>query len=148
MEEVALETRHFALMRAIEAAENRSQQLLAERLQIPPSSMVALLDQLEQRGIVARHLDPSDRRVRVVELTEEGREVLAQAMHLAMATEQQICEGFDFDQRELLISMLQVVAANLGLAPGVHPEPAAGGHPDGAPGVHGVHPDAAGGVHL
>jgi predicted transcriptional regulator len=105
LEEVALETRHFALMRAIEAAENRSQQLLAERLQIPPSSMVALLDQLEQRGIVARHLDPSDRRVRVV-------------------------------------------AANLGLAPGVHPEPAAGGHPDGAPGVHGVHPDAAGGVHL
>jgi DNA-binding MarR family transcriptional regulator len=122
LEEVALEPRHFALMRAIEAAENRSQQLLAERLQIPPSSMVALLDQLEERGIVARHLDTSDRRVRVVELTEAGREVLAQAMHLAMATERRICHSFDFDQRELLIAMLQTVAANLGVAQGVHPE--------------------------
>jgi len=122
-------------MRAIEAAENRSQQLLAERLQIPPSSMVALLDQLEQRGIVARHLDPSDRRVRVVELTEEGREVLAQAMHLAMATEQQICGGFDFDQRELLISLLQVVGANLGLAPGVHPGSTAEADPSSTAGI-------------
>ncbi len=122
LEEVALEPRHFALMRAIEAAENRSQQVLAERLQIPPSSMVGLLDQLEERGIVARHLDASDRRVRVVELTEPGRELLARAVRVAMATEQQICQGFDFDQRERLISMLKTVAANLGLAEGVHPD--------------------------
>ncbi|MGO9658589.1 MAG: MarR family winged helix-turn-helix transcriptional regulator [Acidimicrobiales bacterium] len=122
LEEVALEPRHFALMRAIEAAENRSQQVLAERLQIPPSSMVGLLDQLEERGIVARHLDRSDRRVRIVELTEAGRELLARAMHLAMATEQQICQGFDVDQREHLISMLEIVAANLELAKGVHPD--------------------------
>jgi DNA-binding MarR family transcriptional regulator len=108
-------------MRAIEAAENRSQQLLAESLQIPPSSMVALLDQLEERGAVARHLDASDRRVRIVELTEAGRALLAKAVHLALATELQICQSFDFDQRELLISMLQTVAANLGLAQGVHP---------------------------
>jgi DNA-binding MarR family transcriptional regulator len=122
LEEVDLEPRHFALMRAIEAAENRSQQLLAETLQIPPSSMVALLDQLEERGIVARHLDASDRRVRIVDLTEAGRAILAEAMHLAMATELQVCEGFDFDRRELLISLLQTVAANLGLAQGVHPD--------------------------
>jgi len=70
---------------------------------------------------VARHLDRSDRRVRVVELTGAGREVLARATHLAMAPEQQICRGFDIDQREHLISMLEIVAANLGLAKGVHP---------------------------
>ena len=84
--------------------------------------MVGLLDQLEERGIVARHLDASDRRVRVVELTEAGREVLGRAVRVAMATEQLICQGFDLDQREHLISMLQTVAANLGLAEGVHPE--------------------------
>lgn len=122
LEEVALEPRHFALLRAIEAAEIRSQQVLGERLQIPPSSMVGLLDQLEERGIVARHLDPSDRRVRVVELTGAGRAVLARAVGLAMATEQLLCRGFDFDQRELLISMLETVAANLGLAKGIHPD--------------------------
>ncbi|MGA3221578.1 MAG: hypothetical protein ABSE77_21335 [Acidimicrobiales bacterium] len=56
-----------------------------------------------------------------MELTEAGREVLARATHVAMATEQQICQGFAFDQREQLISMLETVAANLGLAKGVHP---------------------------
>jgi hypothetical protein len=43
-------------------------------------------------------------------------------MHLAMATERRICHSFDFDQRELLIAMLETVAANLGLVQGAHPE--------------------------
>ena len=120
LEELSLEPRHFGLMRSIEAA-NLSQQALGERLQIPASSVVALLDQLEAKGLVRRRLDPTDRRVRLVELSEAGRAVLERAMEIAIGIESTICLGYDWEQREALIADLQKLARNLGLTLGVHP---------------------------
>jgi DNA-binding MarR family transcriptional regulator len=119
--DLAIEPRHFGVMRAIQAAENRSQQALAETLNIPASSMVALLDQLETRRLVARHLDPNDRRVRVVEITDEGRELLRRATEVAMEIEQLVCGDLSGDERRELIALLQRVARNLDLRFGVHP---------------------------
>lgn len=121
LEELSLEPRHFALMRGIDAASNVSQQALGESLQIPASSVVALLDGLEEKGLVRRRLDPADRRVHFVELTEEGRSVLARALEVAIAIEAALCLGLDQDHRELLIAMLQKLAGNMGLVLGVHP---------------------------
>ena len=121
LERLSLEPRHFALMRGIEAAGNLSQQALGERLQIPASSVVALLDGLEENGLVRRCLDPADRRVHFVELTEEGRVVLAAALEIAIGIESELCRGLDGEARELLIATLQALAGNIGLALGVHP---------------------------
>jgi DNA-binding MarR family transcriptional regulator len=120
LEELSLEPRHFGLMRSIEAA-SLSQQALGERLQIPASSVVALLDQLEAKGLVRRRLDPTDRRVRLVELSEAGRAVLGRAMEIAIGIESTICLGYDWQGREALIANLQKLAGNLGLTLGVHP---------------------------
>jgi DNA-binding MarR family transcriptional regulator len=121
LEAVALEPRHFGLLRAIAAARNLSQQMLGESLQIPASSVVALLDQLENKGLVRRRPDPADRRVRWVELTDAGRAVLEQAIGVAIGIEEALCAGLDGDQREALIATLQRVAGNIGVTRGVHP---------------------------
>ena len=49
-----------------------SQQALAERIAIPPSRMVALVDHLEEAGLLERRPDPEDRRVRGLHLTRKG----------------------------------------------------------------------------
>jgi DNA-binding MarR family transcriptional regulator len=121
LESFGLEPRHFGLMRGIEAARGLSQQALGESLHIPASSVVALLDNLEQKGLVRRGLDPSDRRVRLVELTDEGRRVLSRAIQVAIGIESALCLGFSAEQRDGLISTLQKVAGNIGLTLGVHP---------------------------
>jgi MarR family 2-MHQ and catechol resistance regulon transcriptional repressor len=41
-------------------------------------SMTAAIDRLEKRGLVVRKFTPSDRRARVVELTQEGKRVAAE----------------------------------------------------------------------
>jgi len=120
LSEVAIEPRHFALLRAI-GTESSSQQFLAEKLHIPASSMVALLDQLEARGLVGRQHDPSDRRVRIVEMTATGRELLVQAMERAIGIEQLVSGDLGSDEREQLIRLLQRVAGKLGLWSGIHP---------------------------
>ena len=93
MAEVDLEPRQFALMRAIEAFDGRSQNSVGEWLRIPPSSMVSVIDHLEARGLVERRLHPTDRRSRTLHLTAEGRAVLKRATELAMGLEQTICRG-------------------------------------------------------
>ena len=52
---------------------------LAKAADLNPASVTALLDSLEERGIATRRRSEHDRRCVVVSLTEEGRQVLAEA---------------------------------------------------------------------
>jgi DNA-binding MarR family transcriptional regulator len=117
---LGLEPREFALLRAIAAAEGASQQALAERLQIPPSRMVAFVDALERRALVERRPNPSDRRARALHLTGEGRELLAAAFALAADLETRLCAGLSARERERLLAALQSVGAQLEVNPGTH----------------------------
>src|SRR5919109_4561697 len=73
LEPLGIGPREFLLMRFVAASEGQSQQTLAERLAIPTTRMVALVDHLEEAGLVERRPDPEDRRVRGVHLTRKGR---------------------------------------------------------------------------
>ena len=113
---LGLEPRHFALLRAVEQEEGQSQQAVAELLQIPPSTMVAIVDVLESHGLLERRLHGSDRRTRTLHLTGQGARLLESAMGLAAELEQTICTGLDESEREGLLRLLGLVAVNLGVA--------------------------------
>jgi DNA-binding MarR family transcriptional regulator len=49
---------------------------LAGRLACDASNITGLVDRLEARGLVARHADAADRRIKNVIATEEGREAV------------------------------------------------------------------------
>lgn len=46
---------------------------LAYRLSCDPSNVTSLVDRLEHAGFVERRVDPADRRVKTLVITEEGR---------------------------------------------------------------------------
>jgi DNA-binding MarR family transcriptional regulator len=121
MAEVELDPRQFALMLAIDASEGLSQNAVSEWLRIPPSSMVAVVDSLEARGLVERRPHPSDRRSRTLHITVDGRMVLDSATQHAIGLEETVCADLSPDQREKLLDMLARVADNLGLVQGLHP---------------------------
>lgn len=115
-----LEPREFALLRAVAASEGQSQQAIGERLQIPPSRMVAFVDALEARSLIERRHNPADRRTRALHLTGAGRELIDRAFALAVSHEQRLCADLSDAEREQLLALLRRVAAQLGLDPGVH----------------------------
>ena len=115
-----LEPREFALLRAVAPAEGASQQAIGERLQIPPSRMVAFVDALEQRGLLERRPNPDDRRARALYLTEQGRTMLESAFELASGLERHLCAQLTSSERERLLADLQRVGAQLGVPPGTH----------------------------
>lgn len=51
---------------------------LAENIGLDPSSLVRVIDQLVQAGIVKRLEDPQDRRAKILHLTEEGKKIITQ----------------------------------------------------------------------
>ncbi len=64
-----------------------SQQQSARRLGVDRTTMVALIDTLERKGLVTRHPDARDRRRNVVDLTDAGRDVLRDARRASDAAE-------------------------------------------------------------
>ncbi|MEU4739443.1 MarR family transcriptional regulator [Actinosynnema sp. NPDC023658] len=76
---LGIEGRELGVMLVLTGRAPMSQQQAAQRLGIDRTTMVALLDALEGKGLVSRHPDADDRRRNVVELTEAGRETLRRA---------------------------------------------------------------------
>lgn len=72
--------RQCAVLLAIEDQEPQSQQEVARRLDLDRTTMVALIDELEAKGLVARSPAPGDRRKNVVTLTASGQQTLSAAL--------------------------------------------------------------------
>ena len=121
LEPLGIDAREFLLLRFVAASEGRSQQALAEQLDVPPSRMVALVDHLEDAGLVERRADPEDRRVRGLHLTRKGKGVLERASKVAIDYETGLCAGINREEREQLIDLLHKLQHGQTVLRGVHP---------------------------
>jgi DNA-binding MarR family transcriptional regulator len=120
LEPYGLEPREFGLLLRISLAQGSTQQAIGEMLGVPASRMVALIDSLEQRGLLERRLSPSDRRARALHLTDPGRLLLEQATRAAADFERAITAELSGQQRTHLLEALELIAQSLGVPPGVH----------------------------
>src|SRR5271170_3719192 len=75
----AISGRECAVLIAIDERAPLSQQEVARRMGVDRTTMVALIDDLEGKGLVQRRQDPDDRRKNVVVLTDAGRTTLRRA---------------------------------------------------------------------
>ena len=68
---------HFAILMAVAAAGEASQQELCQALGIDSGNMVEMVDALEALGYARRHRDPRDRRRYLIVMTAEGQAAFA-----------------------------------------------------------------------
>ena len=109
------------LLRAIAAGPGRSQQALARYLGTPPTRLVALVDGLEERGLVERRRNADDRRLYAVHLTDAGRRFMGRLARVAREHDDALLDGLTADERAGLHDLLTRVARTRGLVAGVHP---------------------------
>jgi len=74
--ELSLASGHFGILMCLSQQGPLNLSDLAERLEVSLPTMSNSVSTLAGRGWVARQRDPGDRRVALVTLTEEGRQVL------------------------------------------------------------------------
>jgi DNA-binding MarR family transcriptional regulator len=68
---------------------------------------------LDQRGLVARRPNPSDKRASDVKLTGEGEAIYAEVAPLALRYEQAMAEGLTREERDQLMGLLGKLEARL-----------------------------------
>ncbi|MEU0478769.1 MarR family transcriptional regulator [Streptosporangium sp. NPDC006013] len=95
-----------------------SQQAFGDALSLDPSNVVGLLNELEDRSLISRRRDPSDRRRHIVELSRAGETELEAAQERLAAVEDQIFRALSTQDRAVLHELL---------------ERAVGADPDGRP---------------
>lgn len=89
---------------------------LADGEHVRPQAIVAILNNLEQRGFVERSNDPSDGRQVLVRLTTKGRQALSdKGSILAQALAQSISSSLNRREREQLAAALPLVERLAGL---------------------------------
>ena len=90
---------------------------LRESVLITSGAMTAVLDRVEKAGLLRRVPDPSDRRVRAVELTPEGKERIDKAIEVRFAEAEMALRGISPEDRETLASLLRRVILSIHHAP-------------------------------
>jgi DNA-binding MarR family transcriptional regulator len=107
---LGLDGRLVAVLATAESEGPAFQQRLAERLGVDRTTMVGLIDALEQRGLVRRRRDPSDRRGQQVVLTAKGKKVLPRALDVVAQVEDEFLAGLSSRDRREFRRLLGMVA--------------------------------------
>lgn len=100
----------FKLLDALVAGP-RSMREVSELLHVAPRTVTDLIDGLEAHGLVTRRPHPSDRRVTLLQLTEEGAHRHHQAKREADEVRDAAVAALDNNERTTLTRLLERIGA-------------------------------------
>lgn len=103
---IDLDGRQFAVLAEIGARGPSAQQRVSEALRVDRTTIVALVDELERKGLVERKRDPADRRAYAVEVTPKGSRTLDRALTVVDAAEAEFMAGLSEADRARLKELL------------------------------------------
>jgi len=84
-----------------------SQQAVGEQLGIDRTTVVELIDELEQQGVVVRRRNPADRRSYALTLTPKGQTVQKRAARVFDAAADEFFDALEPAERQVLLDMLR-----------------------------------------
>jgi DNA-binding MarR family transcriptional regulator len=101
---------HYRLLAALEELGPVSQTVLGRGTSVDRSDVVALLDALQQQGLITREPDPADRRRNVVSLTPAGSERLNELEAVIAGIQEQLLAPLSPRDQNQFLRLLRRVA--------------------------------------
>jgi DNA-binding MarR family transcriptional regulator len=106
LEPFGIRPRHVAALIELRDRGELTQQSLCGQLHLDPTNLVAILNELEQRGYATRRRDPEDRRRHIVEVSKKGIAVIEKVSEVMDGVEEDLLEGLAPAEREQLATLL------------------------------------------
>jgi DNA-binding MarR family transcriptional regulator len=103
------QARDFAILASLTDQHVSSQQQLAERLEINRTTMVKLLDRLQETGYVTRTRNHANRRSYLLALTREGSKALRAMQRSVMKSDDLLFANLSREERARLNELLRAV---------------------------------------
>ncbi|WP_245560053.1 MarR family winged helix-turn-helix transcriptional regulator [Nocardia asiatica] len=110
----------IGVLRMIAMSPGRSQRSLAEELGVVPSRVVALLDNLDRKGLVERRRSTTDRRNHELHPTPAAYQLMGELWPVLQSHEADLTAALSPAERDQLASLLVRVAEQQGLDVGIH----------------------------
>lgn len=89
------------------------QTALAVRMNVEPMTLVGFLDRLEAQGLVVRDTDPTDRRAKIIRLTESAAPLLERVNAAAAIAREEALKGLGEAERDAFRAALTLIRKNL-----------------------------------
>ena len=103
----------YAALNQVERTPGVDQRTLARLIGQDTSTTASVIDRLEARGLMRRQASPDDRRVRLLQLTDEGIALLAAvAPDIVSAQERMLSPLTPAERKEFMRMLRAIVAAN------------------------------------
>lgn len=112
----------WLILLALKTRRLNNQRELAEAVDIQSATLTHHLNAMEAAGLVTRRRDPANRRVHLVELTEEGDASFDRLRRAAIAHDQGLRSGFTEEELATLTRLLERLHGNVGGPPAFAPD--------------------------
>ncbi|KGX87226.1 MarR family winged helix-turn-helix transcriptional regulator [Pontibacillus litoralis] len=86
---------------------------LQQRLYIKGSSMNGLVETLYKKDLIVKRVCESDRRVKLISLTDKGKALEGKLWDVLEELEVQLVDGFNKEERQVMISWLKRMKENI-----------------------------------
>jgi DNA-binding MarR family transcriptional regulator len=115
---LGLSAQQFIVLKQLEAIGSTSQAALADALGVDYSNLATVAGELCDKGLISRAREECDRRRYALDLTREGRRLLADADRAIDSGENDMLWTLDESERAELWALLRRMADSLELCPG------------------------------
>ncbi len=100
----------YVVLLALDEGPARGQGVLAQEIRADKTRIIAVLDDLQERGLIERTPDPADRRARVLALTPQGRRVRDATQADIQARENRLLAKLPAADRRGFLNALEILA--------------------------------------
>jgi len=96
----------FGMLQVIAANPGLGQSRLAETMEVDRSTIVKVVDRLEDRGLIMREPSATDKRSHRLRLTDKGRAALLRMEALVLQHEDEFTKTLSAEERRILVRLL------------------------------------------
>lgn len=107
MESRGIRVRNCYILAAMDEAPNISQHDLSQAIGLDAGTLGQLIDEMQDKGLVARERHPNDKRRYVLNLTASGRAELGSLMELMREIENEFLGALSTQEQQSLRSLLE-----------------------------------------
>lgn len=111
LREIGLTVSQLTVLRHLNHAEDGrlTMKEVEKKLHVAQSTATGIAMRLELKGLITARGDESDHRIKVIEITEEGRSVCLKAKSFIIETETKLLNALDEEDRVHFVEMLKKV---------------------------------------